>query len=70
MRAVTWGCFTAILLAFTASAQTPDTIYYNAHVITLASNRPSAEAVASAVRSLLIEYDESRPGAQKAAHLH
>src|SRR5436305_13946180 len=35
-----------ISLAFNASAQTPDTIYYNAHVITLASNRPSAEAVA------------------------
>src|SRR5438874_10860911 len=45
MRAVAWG-WTAILLAFTASAQTPDTIYYNAHVITLASNRPSAQAVA------------------------
>src|SRR5947199_9434380 len=46
MRAVTWGCFTAILLAFTASAQTPDTIYYNAHIISLASNRPAAQAVA------------------------
>src|SRR4051812_13027827 len=45
MRAVPWGCLTATLLAFTASAQTPDTIYYNAHIITLASNRPSAQAV-------------------------
>ena len=53
MRAVDWGrirrmelVLASILLAFTASAQTPDTIYYNAHIITVASNSPSAQAVA------------------------
>ena len=33
-------------LGLTASAQPPDTIYYNAHIITMAPGRPSAEAVA------------------------
>lgn len=37
---------TPIWLVFTASAQTPDTIYYNAHVITMAAGQPSAQAVA------------------------
>jgi predicted amidohydrolase YtcJ len=36
----------SLLLLLPASAQTPDTIYYNAHVITVSSNRPSAQAIA------------------------
>jgi len=35
-----------ILLAFTARAQPPDTIYYDAHIITMAKDRTSAESVA------------------------
>src|SRR5438128_1768062 len=53
MRAVDWCCkrrselvLAPILLAFTASAQTPDTIYYNAHIITVTSNNALAQAVA------------------------
>src|SRR3954447_3528838 len=55
MRAADWCCIRRMglvlapfLLAFTAPAQTPDTIYYNAHVITVAPNSPSAQAVAIA----------------------
>src|SRR5689334_2398527 len=39
-----WVLATSCLAA--AWAQAPDTIYYNAHVITLAADRPSAQAVA------------------------
>src|ERR1041384_3821146 len=52
MRAVRWCSLRSVglLLAaiFPAAAQVPDTIYYNAHVINLASTRPSAQAVAIA----------------------
>src|SRR5437764_386822 len=53
MRAASWCSLrwielvlAPILLVFPASAQAPDTIYYNAHIVTVASNRPSAQAVA------------------------
>ncbi|HTS61664.1 MAG TPA: amidohydrolase [Candidatus Acidoferrales bacterium] len=37
------GC---LLVSLAAPAQQPDTIYYNAHVITVSQSRPSAQAIA------------------------